>query len=836
VTGAGLAWFLFRRHPQPIMPLPVPLAADLRHAARALRRAPGFSLLAVTALALGIGASTATFSVVDGVLLQPLDYDRPQELVALWSEHPRQGPRLPPSYPDAVDWGREMRAFSGVAFARGESAVIRGPDGAYRAGIALVSEGFFRVLGARALVGRTFAPDEERPGAPRVAVLAHGFWQARFGGDPAVLGRTLDAVDGAYTIVGVLPPGIDWPGPWAEAYVALGPQASTIDALTRRDFRVDHRVVARLASGTSLARARAEMDVLSRSLAGTWPKDNAGWKGQVVPLRDEILGNVRGSLVALAGAVGLLLVVACVNVATLSLVRASARARESAVRVALGADASRLARASLAEAFVLSAAGLAGGFAFAWTALRVLRAAPLIGIPRLDEVALDPRAFAFAALATLAVTILVALAPALQSAAADPAAAMREGTLGGGSSRRSRRWRATLVVAELAVALVLLAGCGVLARSFARVRAIEPGVDVDRLAYLRLELESLAGRYDTPEKLLALQERVRERVAAIPGVRAAAIINHFPVLGAGVFTPLRTPGMRDEEQRGALYRLADEHYFATAGHRIVAGRAFLATDMTPSSRAIIVSEGLARTLWPGANPIGRPLRVFRQLSGRADYGTPVDAEVVGVAADVKGRDLTQPPLDAVYLPQPVNPWRNAYVLLRADGDPASLVPALRRAVAAVDADLPLASAMTLSRQLADVRSQRRLFLAMVTLFAGSALLLGALGVGGVVAFGVSQRRRELGVRAALGASPARLQRLVLREGLLLAAGGVALGLAGALAASRVLASLVFGVGPRDAATLVSVGALLALVTVAATWLPARRAARADPLGALRSAG
>ena len=818
------------------MPLPVPLPADLRQAVRALRRAPGFSLLAVAALALGIGASTATFSVVDGVLLQPLDYRRPQELVALWSEHARQGSRLPPSYPDAADWGREMRTFSGVAFARGESAIIRGSDGAYRAGIALVSEGFFRTLGARALVGRTFAPDEERPGAPRVAVLAHGFWQARFGGDPTVLGRTLDAVDGAYTIIGVLPPGIDWPGPWAEAYVALAPQASGIDALTRRDFRVDHRVVARLAPGATLAQARAEMDALSRSLAGSWPKENAGWKGQVIPLRDEILGNVRGSLVALAGAVGLLLAVACVNVATLSLVRASARARESAVRVALGADASRLARTSLAEAFVLSAAGLAGGFAVAWAALRALRAAPLIGIPRLDEVALDPRAFAFAGLATVTVSVLVALAPALQSASADPAATMREGTFGSGHSRRSRRWRATPVVAELAIALVLLAGCGALARSFARVRAIDPGVDVERLAHVRLELESLAGRYDTPEKLLSLFERVRERVAAIPGVRDAAIVNHFPVLGAGVFTPVRTPGMREDDQRGALYRLVDEHYFPTSGHRIVAGRAITSADMTPSSRAIVVSEGLARTLWPGANPIGQPLRVFRQLSGRADYGTPVDAEVVGVAADVKGRDLTQPPLDAVYLPQPVNPWRNAYVLLRTDGHPAALVPALRRAVAAVDADLPLASATSLSQQLAEVRSQRRLFLIIVTGFAGSALLLGALGVGGVVAFGVAQRRRELGVRAALGASPARLQGLVLGEGLVLAAGGVLLGLVGALATSRVLASLVFGVSPRDAVTLATVGGLLALVTVAATWLPARRAARADPLGALRSDG
>jgi putative ABC transport system permease protein len=804
---------------------------SVRFALRALTRAPTFTVAATVAIALAIGASTAVFSVVNGVLLQPLAYTRPDELLSLYSTRTGQDDRTPPSYPDFLDWKTQARSFSAMAFLRGDGILFRFPDGVGSVTTAYVSEGFFGLLGVAPMLGRTFTPDEERPGAPRVIVLGFHMWRGQFGGDPGIVGRTVSTLAGPVTVIGVMPASFDF-ARWPQAYTPLAAMAGSA-ALIKRDFRVDNRVIGRLARGVSPKQASAELEAISRRLAAAYPADDGGLFAQVIPVRSEVVGEVRPALAALSGAVAVVLLVACANVANLSLVRASARGHETAVRVALGAGRLRVAGHALMESLVIALVGGAGGVGLAWVALRVLRAVAPAELPRLDEIVLDGKVLGFAVLACAATALACGVAPAMHAAGLDPARMLRDGARGAGSGRRGRRVRAALVVTELALALVLVAGTGLLLRSFVRVRAVDTSVDVERLLSVRLGPDER--RYNSPEKLLTLYNKIRDDVAAIPGVASASIVNHLALTNSAVVTPMLVDGKQKptSERESALYRLADERYFSTLGLRVSRGRDFTAADMQPTSAVIIVSAGLAKRLWPNDSPLLHRLTVFKQAFGRADYMMPVDCQVIGVVADTKRMSLEEPPIDAVYLPFPVNPWRGAFLAVRASRDPAALIGPVRRAVQAVEPDIPLAGLGTMREALAGYLVPRKFQLELLAVFAICAVVLAGIGVAGVITYGVEQRAHELGVRAALGASRRQLVALFVREGAGLAILGVGIGVALAAAATRVMARLVFGVGVRDATTFVSVAMLLGAVAVLASWLPARRAARVDPLQALR---
>jgi putative ABC transport system permease protein len=799
---------------------------------RSLLRAPTFTVIAIGVLALGIGASAALFSVVDGVLLRPLPYAQADRLVSVTAAA-SDGGGVALSYPQFLDWRAQARSsLEEMAFASGQVITLHGAEGASRVPVAYVSEGFFALLGTRPLLGRFPSPDEERPSGPRVLVLSHSFWRSHFGGDPSAIGRTVDTDEGSYTVIAVMPPAFHYPD-WATCWAPLGPRLAQIPDLAQRDWRADSRVIARLAPGVAMPRATAELDAIARRL-GTEYREDPALRSHHTTSPDALTRDVRPSLFVLAGAVGVLLLIACANVANLSLVRGRMRARELAVRVALGADARRIALLLLQESVVLALAGGALGFALAWGAVRLLRVAAPAELPRADEIALDWRVLAFTVTLSLLTPLLFGLVPALQMRRLDLSEMMKQGSRGGGATRRDARARSALIVAQVALSLVLLVGAGILARSFIALRATSPGFEPDHLVMIRID--GAERQNDTPEKLLGWYRRLKEAVGALPGARRVALINHLPMSGAGVPTRLEPDGQHVEpgQEPTAAFRLADEDYFATVQQPIIHGRAFTASDMVPSSHAVIVTASLARQLWPGQDAIGKRLRVFKQAVGRPDYGQPVEGEVVGVSGDVKFRSLADSASPEVYLPMPVNPWRNTFLVARVQGDDGAFIAAMRRAIAAVAPDVPLNGITTVSTLISNRLAERRFSLGLLGAFAGVALVLATVGIYGVIAYGVTQRHHEIGVRSALGASRGALTGLFVRQGLALALLGVALGIPLAAAATRLLASLVYGVSAHDAVTFAAVAVGLTLVAVLAAYVPARRAARVDPVIALRN--
>ena len=805
---------------------------DLRFALRSLRKTPGFTLSAVLALALGIGATTAVFSVVNGVLLRPLGYADPDRLVLVYATHPRQGPFYPPSIPDFQDWRAQSRdAFEDMAIMRGDGLLLRGTDGAQNVLVAHVSEGFFRVLGARPLLGRAFTADEERPGGPRVVVLKHATWQTRFGSDPGVVGRTLDFAEGAYTVVGVMPRGFDVPF-WGEFYAPLHTLPKARDALTRRDFRVDQLVIGRLKPGVTVEQATARLRVVAAGLQRAYPAEDAEWSAEAYSLRDQTVSNVRQSLLVLFGAVGVVLLIACADVANLLLVRATGRARELAVRAALGASRWRVARQLLAESLVIALVGGGIGLLLAVWGVDLLKSGAPAGLPRLDEVGVDGGVLAFTAATALLTALVFGVAPALHASRVQLAETMREGSRGAGRGAGQQRLRAAIVVTQIALALVLMVGAGLLLRSLSRLRDVSPGFDPAPL--LTLRVEPPAARYDTPEKLLALYRRLERDVAALPGVERVGFVNHLPLSGSGIVTPVATDAKPTAGQENwALFRVADDQYFPTLGQPLKEGRVFTAADMHAASTAVLVNEVVARRYWPNASALGQRITVYRQSVGRPTYNQPVHGQVVGVVRNVAFRDLTAEATPEVYVPLPVDPWRSAFLTVRAARDPAALTASVRRAVMAVDADIPVAKIETVSSLMANGLADRRFSATLLAAFAGAALLLAAIGIYGVMAYAVEQRTHEIGVRTALGAQRADVLRLIVGSGARLAAVGVVLGVALAVASTRLLQSMVYGVGVRDVGTFAAGALVLASVALLACLVPARRATRVEPMAVLR---
>jgi len=802
------------------------LRQDLRYAARQLRRSPGFTTVAALTLAVGIGATTAIFSAVDGVLLRPLPYADADRVVALWQSDVAEGvERADVSPGNFLDWRDRSRATDGVAAAVPFGFDLTGADGRPETLHAwLVTEGYFEVLGARPLLGRTFLPEEYAPqGQTAVVLLGYGLWQQRFGGDRNVVGRTLTLDRRPYVIVGVLPPDVRYPAErdlWAPT------------AFAEEDRRVRSggyiNVIARLQPGVTVREAAAELDAIATQLAREHPRTNEGVGVTVVPLREQVVSEVKPALLLLAGAVAFILAIACANVANLLLARGSRRRRELAVRGALGASRGRLVRQLLTESALLAALGCAGGLVLARWGIDVLLALAPVDVPA-GQVGLDLRVLAFALAASAVTALLFGLAPALRFSRADVRGGLREGARGGSGDLAGRRLRAALVVGEIALAVVLLVGAGLLGRSLFSVLRVELGFRPEN----RLAMQVFVwDQYDQPPQRVAFFEEVSARLAALPGVRAAGAVSALPFLESriDIESPFRIDG-RGESTAGqeprAYATVATPGYFPAIGMTLRRGRLFEARDDAEAPPVALINETLARRYFANEDPVGK--RLVLSVTGR-----PSPREIVGVVADTRQTALEAEPRPELFVPHAQSGFGSMTIVVRTASDPRALVDAARREIWAVNKDLPIYATETLDGLLDASVAGRRSSVQLVGSLAVLALVLAALGIYGVVSFLTGERTHELAVRVALGARPRDILALTMRDGLALAVVGLATGGAVAAALTRLLRSQLYGVTATDPTTFAAAAVTLVAVALVASYLPARRAVRVEPTRALQA--
>jgi len=796
---------------------------DLALAVRILRRRPGFTALAVTVLALAIGANSAIFSVVEGVLLRPPAFEDPGRLVFVWEARParNQVRNVVASY-NYVRWRERARSFTGIAAYTSSAANLTGSGDPERLDAGRVTGNLFEVLGVRAFLGRTLTDADSRPQAPPVAVLSEGFWRRRFAADPGIVGRSLVLDGEPTTVVGIVPPSFQVPAGKA-VWLPITIDQEMHDAWRGRSMTV----VARLAPEVTLAQARDEMARLHADLGRELPAYNTGWTTNVFPLPADLVRDVRPALTVLMGAVALLLLVACANVANLLLARALSREREVAIRSALGAGPARLVRQLLAESLLLGAlGGVAGLLLGAWLLQGLLALLPA-EVRLVSDIGLNPAVLAFTAAVSLASAVLFGLAPALQQARPSLVPALKEGGQTRGASHARRRLKAALVVSEIALSLVLTAGTGLLLRSFWRLTNVDPGFRPQGVLTVSIGLP--ARTYATPERQSAFIREAIARVSRLPGVESAAALSATPLGSLGSATRFRVldrPVPPRGEEPSTNVRIVTPGLFRTLGVPLLAGRDFDQRDVAGRPAVVVVSRGLAREFWPDKDPLGQ--RVSLSWDGWTE------AEVVGVVGDVRLNTLDRDMPRVMYWPHGQLASSFMALLVRTSGPPPALVPGVREELAALDRDLPPGRFRTLDEVAAGSLDQQRFLLRLLAGFALLALALAAVGVYGVMSYTVVERIPEVGVRLAVGASPGDIVRLILKEGSRLGLAGVAIGLVLALAGAGALRTLLFDVAPRDPVSLAAVAVLLLLATLAAAWLPARRASRTDPLKALRA--
>ncbi|HXO20335.1 MAG TPA: ABC transporter permease [Thermoanaerobaculia bacterium] len=800
---------------------------DLRHAVRKLAQSPGFTLAAVLTLGLGIGANTTVFSIVDAVVLRPLPYEHPRELVAVAEVRRGRAAPISVSAPNFLDWSRDnhvFRALAGYSETDVTLAGASGPGGAaagepQRLSAMRASASLFPLLGVRPALGRTYSDAEDREGVGRVVVLSDGLWRRRFAADPGVVGRAIRLDGGPATVIGVMPAGFAFPDRDAELWL---PMAFSKDELGGRSGHFLF-VVGRLLPGVSLPQAKAEMAAISARLARQYPDDNAIDSALLSPLDEQVAGAVKPLLLVLLGAVGFVLLIACANVANLLLARAAARQREFAIRAALGAGRGRLLREMLTESLPLCLlGGTAGVLVALWGTDLVVRLVPA-GLPRAEGIGMDGRVLAFTLAVSLLTGLTFTLIPGLQAARATLNETLKEGGRGGTDSPGRRRARGVLVIAELALSLVLLIGAGLMIRSFAQLSEVDPGFRPAGLLTARVNLPD--AKYGDDRKSIAFFDDLLSRLAALPGAKSAAAVAPLPLSGNQIslaVLPVGRPA-RPGEKRSANWRTVSAGYFRTMGIPLLRGRAFDRRD-GPSARAMIVNQTMARREWPGEDPLGKRVTI-----GWND----ITCEVVGVVGDVRHQRLDVDAGAEMYTAYPETPYSRMDLVVRAAGDPRRLAGALRAAVRQVDPDQAVYSLRPMTELMSQSKARARFGLVLLGAFAGLALALAAVGIYGVMAYTVVQRTHEIGIRMALGAGRVRVLRLVVRDGAALALAGLALGTAGALAVTRFLSSLLFAVSTRDPLTFAAVPAILGGVALLASYLPARRATRVDPLVALR---
>ena len=810
-------------------------ARDVRFALRTLAKSPGFTTVAVLTLALGIGANTAIFSVVEAVVLRPLPYKHPSSLVMVKESIPLAGPEpIPVCAPDVIQFQRQNQVFEAVAAFRGGQFDLAGVGEPERITAERVNANLFSLLGVQPMLGRTFATQEDQPGQS-LAILSYALWHRRFGADPGVIGRTVTLDRQPYTVIGVMPRNFVFPlqgmeqGNTTDVFV---PMAFTREELAGEGDNFNYSVLARLKYGITLSRANADLNAIAYRILQTYPpqfRNRIKLSAVALPLGTKVVGKVRALLVLLLGAVGFVLLIACANVANLLLTRAAHRQREIAVRLALGAGRLRLFRQLAVENLLLALAGAGSGLLLAYAILRGMVGWMPANIPRVNAVGMNSSVLAFTLALAFLTGLIFGVAPALAASRPDLQSALKEGGRSAQQGPQRQRLRAALITAEAALSLVLLVGAGLLLRSFEHVLATEPGFQPEHVLTASLSLPE--AQYKQPQQIRAFYHELMVRLRRLPGVMTVGGSTDLP-LQAGwnhIFTPEGSQPSPGAGLNLCWHSVILGDYLRTMGVPLLRGRYFNDRDTPTSAPVLIVSESLAKRYWPNQDPIGKRLK----------WGPPESTDpwltIVGVVGDVKQGPLDVPTVQHTYEPyaQDLVPASTLNVAVRAAGDPASLAASLRAAVLGLDRQLAVAQVRTMDEIISESTAQRRFSLYLLAAFAALAVVLAAIGIYGVISYSVAQRTHEIGIRVALGARRGDLLRQVAAQGLLLMGAGVGIGVLGALALTPFLASFLYEVRPTDPVTFISVSGILTAVGLLASYLPARRATKVDPMVALR---
>ncbi len=801
------------------------LAQDLHYGLRMLVKNPSFTIVAVLALALGIGANSAIFSVVNTVLLRPLPYKNPGRLVMLWEEATHLGfPKNTPSPANFIDWRAQNTVFEAMAAMVERSFNLTGVGEPERFDGRRVSANLFDLLGVQPQLGRAFRAEEDKPGS-RVVILSNGLWQHRFGGDPRVIGQAVSLNGESYTVIGVMPGSFQFPTRRDQLWVPLAFDAK--EAASRGNHFLE--VIARMKPGVTLQQAQAEMSTIAARLAQQYPEENLRVGSVVTALQEQVVGDIKPALLVLLGAVGFVLLIACANVANLLLARAAARQKEIALRLALGAGRSRLTRQFLTESVLLAVIGGAVGLLLSIAGLRVLKTFIPDTISQAQAISIDAKVLVFTGLVALVTGIIFGLAPAMQVSHLDINDTLKEGGRDAAGGTRGNRIRALLVIGEIAVSFVLLMGAGLLINSFMHLRNLHPGFRANHLLTMKIPLSEV--KYPDKERRSPFYAEVLRRVQALPGVQSAAVAGNLPLTYDGDSMPIGIEGRTDpppDQRPDVILRVVGPGYFSTMGIPLVRGRDFSEQDKADSARVVIVSEKTARHFWPGENPIGKRLK-----PGSTSRNIPW-IEIIGVVKDVRQNDFVSEPKMQMYMPyQQLNSFAPNALVVRTNVEPLSLAGAVRNAIWAVDKDQPVSNLRSMDEIVSEAVARQRFSMLLLGIFAALAMVLAAVGIYGVMSYSIAQRTREIGLRIALGAQKSDVLKMILRQGLRFVAAGLAIGLAASFVLTRVMASLLFGISATDPATFVSISLVLIAVALLASYIPAVRAMKIDPMLALR---
>ena len=801
------------------------LMQDIRYGFRMLVKKPGFTFVAVVALALGVGANTAIFSVVNAVLLRPLPYAEPDRLVIMWEKGATQDTSV--AYPNYLDWRAQNQAFEQITAFRRSSFNLVGAGEPERLAGRMVTANFFQTLGVRLLKGRDFSPEEDRVGGVKTVILSHGFWQRRFGGDESIIGQQLNLNSQSYTVTGIAPPGFRY-GAETDIYVLIGQGEE--EFYRERGNHPGIYVIGRLKPGVTLEQGRADMDTIMARLGQQYPETNTDRRIHIESLYDNTVEDVRPALLILLGAVGFVLLIACANVANLLLARSAVRQKEIAIRTALGAGRTRIIRQLLTESVLLSLLGGGVGLLLALWGTDALKSIVPGNIPRLDESGIDLRVLSFTMLVSFLTGIVFGLAPALQASRLDLNESLKEGERGSTGSRH--RLRGALVIGEIAVALVLLIGAGLMLKSLWRLQSVDTGFDTKNLLTMQL---SYTARPDEGSKAISFFKGLEERLKGLPGVEAVACSSGVPFLGAAEdsFWVEGRPQTKPTDEMMAVAYTTTPGYFQTMGIKLKKGRYLTEQDRADAQHVVVIDESLAEKYFPNEDPLGK------RLTNGPDFPA---YEIVGIVEHVKhyGLDGEVPVEPQYYLPLEQFPEKyipnivgRMALLVRTQADPLSLIGAVRQQVLAADSNQPVFNARTMEQVISESIAPRRFAMLLLTIFASVALLLAAVGIYGVMSYSVTQRTHEVGVRIALGASVPDILKLIVGQGMILVVAGVGIGLLVALGLTRLMSSLLYGVSTTDPVTFVVLSLLLGGVAFIACYIPARRATKVDPMVALR---
>jgi putative ABC transport system permease protein len=802
------------------------VAQDLRFGFRTLFKNPGFTAVAIIALALGIGANSAIFSVVNTVLLRPLPYKDSEGLVMVWEDATKHGyPRDTPAVANYMDWRSQNHVFEDMAAVADASLNLTGAGDPERLEGSAANASLFSLLGVAPQVGRVFTPEEDQPGANRVVILSNRLWARRFGADPAVVGKQITLNGQPATVVGVMPSQFQFPSQDVELWV---PIAFTPQQAAGRG-RHYLQVVARLKQGVTLPQAQAEMNTIATRLQQQYPQSNTDLGAVVVPLHEQVVGDIRPALLILLGAVGLVLLIACANVANLLLARAAVRQKEIAVRVAFGASRWRLIRQFLTESLLLAVVGGAFGLLLSVVGIKLLTRFIPPNISQIKAIELDSYVLGFTVLVSLFTGVIFGLVPALQASMFKPNETLKEGGRSSSSGNRGNRIRALLVIAEVAVSLVLLIGAGLLINSFLRLRSVDPGFDSSNLLTMRIVLPD--AKYRELERRSAFYTDLIQRVEALPGVKSAAVTTNLPLYRQGNSTGIEIEGRPAPPPGQEIIittRVISPKYLTTMGIPLLRGRQFGPEETAKMPGAVIVSETMAKRYWPNEDPLGKRLTPGRN-AGPDDW-----FQIVGIAKDVRQFELNADPKPQMYLPYvQADFFAPRDLVVKTDIDALGMAATVRRAVWEIDKDQPVSNIKTMAEIAAESVARQRFSMLLLAIFAGLALVLAAVGIYGVMSYSVTQRRNEIGIRMALGAQRSDVLKLTVGQGLKLVLVGVAVGLVGAFVLTRLMVSLLFGVGATDPSTFIAISVILIAVALFASFIPARRATKVDPLVALR---